>query len=135
MLTKILGGISVASVVALFIVFEVNAGLREDLGAAQLSIEQAKATNASNVAAIETVRQGLLACIDDRRVDETQNAVTVAQLQGDLETLRNRRQEVRVVREKIFRDPSCAELGAIDIAATCPALADSLLSSARSLSR
>lgn len=135
MLSKILGGVSVALLVALFFVFRANGNLREDLGAAALSIEQAAMANASNLAAIESLQAGLNVCVEGRRVDEQQNQVVVGQLQRDLEELEAQGERVRIVREQIFRDPSCAELGSIDIQSACPALADSLLSSARSLSR
>lgn len=135
MISKVLGGVTLAMAVGMFFMFNANASLNERLGAAELSIAQAESTNAINLTAIDTLQAGLNVCVDQRAVDETANAVVVAQLESDLELSQERADRVRIVREEIFRDPSCAELGSLDIGAACPALLTSLLNSSDSLNR
>lgn len=131
--TKIMGGVSVFLGLSVVFLFRANASLNEEVGAARVSIAQAEAANQSNVLAIDALRAGLGACVSDRAVDEEQNRIVVEQLERDMDALRERSEEVRVVREEIFREPSCRELGDIDIGSACPALRDRMFERADGL--
>lgn len=123
---KVMAGVGVALVIALAFMWRANANLNEELGEARQSIRQAEQTNRENQAAIEELRTNLNTCVEQRRVDQQANEETIAQLESDLEALSLQEEEVRVVREEIFREPSCNELGELDIADSCPALSREL---------
>lgn len=131
--TKIMGGVSVFLAVASVFLYRQNAEAREELGAARVSIEQAARANASNLSAIGALELGLDVCVNTRRVDEEQNRIVVEQLERDMDALRARGENVRVIREEIFREPSCRELGDLDIGTACPALRDRMFDVADSL--
>lgn len=126
MINKIMLGVGGAMAIAMIFMWRANANLNEELGQAEQAIAQAAQTNRENQATIEQLRANLGMCVEQRRVDEQANQETVAQLQRDLDALSLQEERVRVVREEIFREPSCNELGEMDIAGTCPALADEL---------
>lgn len=132
-MSKVLGGAALLMAIALAFTWRQNMKLSEALGAAELSIQQAEVTNEENLSTIMSLQVNLSTCVDQRRVDEQQNQTTIIELRRDIEELEGREQEVRIVREEIFRDPSCAELGAIDIGAACPALGVSLFDRANDL--
>lgn len=123
MLSKILGGVTLAMGIAVFFLFKANASLSEEVGAARLSIEQAALTNVTNVTTITNLTQQINQCVDERAIDEQANQETLTALRVELAEMTAREPLVEIVREEIFREPSCAELGALDINAVCPALA------------
>ncbi len=133
MISKVLGGLTVAMGIAVFILFRANASLNEEVGAARVSIAQAELTNETNLATLDDIINRNNLCVAGRAADLENNATTVAQLESDFAALAAQEERVRIVREEIFREPSCAELGAISISAVCPALASSLLDRADSI--
>lgn len=126
MINKVMLGVGGAMALALFFMWRANADLSEELGQAEQAIAQAAQTNRENQATIEQLRSNLSTCVEQRRVDEQANQETIAQLQRDLDALSLQEERIRVVREEIFREPSCNELGEMDIAGACPALANEL---------
>lgn len=126
MLAKILGGVTLAMGIAVFFLFRANASLSEEVGAARLSIEQAAVTNTTNVTTITNLTQQINQCVDERAIDEQANQETLTALRVELAEMEAQEPLVEIIREEIFREPSCAELGALDIGAVCPALAVSL---------
>lgn len=126
MISKVLGGLIVAMGIAVFFLFRANASLNEEVGAARVSIAQAELTNETNIGTIDDLINRNNLCVSGREADLENNATTVAQLESDFAALAAQEERVRIVREEIFREPSCAELGAISITAVCPALASSL---------
>jgi len=126
MISRVLGGLAIAMGIAVFFLFRANASLNEEVGAARVSIQQAELTNESNVATIDDLINRNNSCVSQRAADLDNNEATVAQLESDFAALAVRQERVRIIREEIFREPSCAELGAISITAVCPALASSL---------
>jgi hypothetical protein len=128
---QLAGGIvGVVMAAALFMMWRANGKLHEEVGSLELSLAQAVATNRSNVVVIDDLVIRNNQCVEDRRVDEERSRSTVMALNQDLERLRAR---PTIVREEVYRDPSCAQLGAIDIAAACPVLASSVRERARGL--
>ena len=133
MISKVLGGVTVAMGIAMFFLFRANASLNEEVGAARVSIAQAELTNETNLGTIDDLINRNNVCVAQRAADIENNEATVAQLESDFAALAAQEERVRIVREEIFREPSCAELGAISITAVCPALASSLLDRADSI--
>jgi len=132
-ISKVLGGLTIAMAIAVIFLFRANASLNEEVGAARVSIAQAEITNTSNVVTIDGLIISNNLCVAQRAADLENNEATVAQLELDFAALEAREERVRIVREEIFREPSCAELGAISISAVCPALASSLFDRAGSI--
>lgn len=110
-----------------------NGSLREDLGQAKAAVAQAAQTNTNNLTTITDLGDRLDACVTEREVDEAANVATVSALNADILRLEEQGFETRIVTEEIFREPSCEELGNLDITAACPALAARLRLSADSL--
>ncbi len=110
-----------------------NSALHDKLGQAKAAVAQAAQTNTNNLTTITDLNDRLDACVTEREVDETANAATVSALNADILRLEDQGFEVRIVTEEIFREPSCEELGNLDITAACPALAARLRLSANSL--
>lgn len=125
-------GAGVVAGAAIWLLRNENNSLRDAIAVQKATIASYEAAQSNNLLRIRELTILNNTCVDERRVDEQQNASTVARLQADLEALRTR--PPKIVREEIYRDPSCAELGRLDIAAACPALADGLRERARSLS-
>jgi hypothetical protein len=120
---KIAGMIGVALMVGTIAgLWRVNGKLHEEIGKYRSEIVQATSVNRENVAEIDAITKQNNQCVESIRVDKERNVKTVSDLYVELEQLRARKPAI--VREEIYRDPSCAQLGSIDIAAVCPALAD-----------
>jgi hypothetical protein len=115
-----------ALVIAVALLSWQNRRLAGELGATKLSIENATRAAEANLEAFNRVDELNKICIADRQADEEANRITVVELNAELAAARSRSERVRLVREEIFRDPTCEEIGAIDIAAQCPAWAGSL---------
>lgn len=107
--------------------------VHEDLGVLEVSLANAVEANRANVSTIDELIGRVEMCVMEREVDEAANATTVAALRQELEALRAREPEIIRVREEIYRDPSCEELGRTDVAAVCPGIADSVRDYARAL--
>ena len=99
---------------------------QEALGESRQALDQAVLANNVNQDTIEQVTSTLETCIAGRAIDEQQNAIVVAELQAAAAELTTRANQVRVVREEVFRDPTCTELGSLDIDLLCPAWSDEL---------
>lgn len=112
-----------------------NSNLHEDLGQAKAAVTQAAQTNSNNLVTITDLGGRLDKCVTDRQVDEAANVAVVSALKADILGLEQAGIEIRIEREEIFREPSCEELGELDINAVCPALATGLRDSANSLNR
>ncbi len=133
MLSKALGvSLGIAVVVILFL-FNQNGNLQEDMGKAKAAVTQAAQTNKNNLASIDDLDIRLGKCVRDREVDVAAGVAVVSALKADILTLEERGIEIRIEREEIFREPSCRELGEMDINAVCPDLATGLRDSADSL--
>lgn len=107
---------------------------QEALGESRQALDQAVLANDVNQDTIAQVTSTLETCIAGREVDEQQNAIVVAELQAAAAELTTRANQVRVVREEVFRDPTCNELGSLDIDLLCPAWSDELRERAAPLS-
>lgn len=112
-----------------------NGKLNAEVGAAKAAVTQAKQTNSNNLTTITDLGDRLDQCVVDRQVDEAAGVAVVSQLKADILGLEQAGIEIRIEREEIFREPSCEELGDLDINAVCPALASGLRISANSLNR
>lgn len=126
MLSKVLMGVSAAMAIAIFFMWKANAALNHDLGAARISIEQAALTNTTNLVTITNLTTEINQCVDQQAIDEAANQETLVALRVQIADLEAREPLVRIIREEIFRDPSCEVLGNLDLGAACPALVDSL---------
>lgn len=131
---KLIGiGIHVVAFAAIYALWHQNGVLRERVGMFKTELEQAQAVADANLDAFNKVDALQKQCVAGRQADVQANKVTVDQLQSDLMTVSTRAQQVRVVRQEIFRDPTCKELAAIDVAAQCPAWANELRFSAQAI--
>lgn len=135
MLTKTLGGALGGAIVIIFLLWNQNGNLREKLRHAEAAISHAGAVNDNNLTTIHDLTDQLNACVTQREVDRTANEAVVSGLKSDIETLERQSVDTRIEREEQFREPSCKELGDIDINAVCPDLASGLRESANSLDR
>jgi len=124
----------IMAVIALLLWRE-NSSLHDKLGQAKAAVTQAKQTNDNNLVAITDLGDRLDKCVADRLVDEAANVAVVSELKADILELEEEGIGIRIEREEIFREPSCEELGNLDINAICPALATGLRDSADSLNR
>jgi len=135
MLSKVLAGGMAIAVVIIIILWNQNGNLHEEMGKAQAAVTQAAQTNSNNLVTITDLGDRLDKCVTDRQVDEVANIAVVSALKADILDLEEEGFGIRIEREEIFREPSCEELGELDIAAICPALATGLRDSADSLNR
>lgn len=120
MLSQGLGiGLGISILITVFL-FNQNGNLKEDLGANKTALDQAVLTNATNIKNFDDVNDRLMACVDQSAVDEAANEVTIANLEARYARLEIRKARVEIRREEIFRDPKCAELRDLDMAAICP---------------
>jgi len=126
MLSKVLGGGLAACVVIIGLLWHQNGNLHEDIGTAQAAVNQAVQTNSNNLTTITDLGDRLTQCVTDRQVDEAANIAVVSELKADILDLSQTGMETRIEREEIFREPSCEELGNLDIHAVCPGLASSM---------
>jgi len=126
MFSKALGiGLGISILIILFL-FNRNGNLQEELGANKQALDQAVLTNETNVENFDEVNSRLMACVDQAAVDLAANEVTVANLEARYARLEIRKARVEIRREEIFRDPECAELRDLDMAAICPDWASEL---------
>ncbi len=133
MLSQGLGiGLGISILITVFL-FNQNGNLKEDLGANKTALDQAVLTNANNVKNFDDVNDRLIACVDQSAVDEAANEVTIANLEARYARLEIRKNRVEIRREEIFRDPKCAELRDLDMAAICPDWASELRERAATL--
>ena len=133
MLSKVLAGGMAIAVVIIIILWNQNGNLHEEMGQAKAAVNQAKQTNTNNLTTITDLGDRLDTCVRDREVDVAAGVAVVSALKADILTLEERGVEVRIQREEIFREPSCEELGNLDINAICPALATGMRAGADSL--
>ena len=98
MISKVLGGLTVAMGIAVFVLFRANASLNEEIGAARVSIAQAELTNTTNVITIDDLVLRNNVCVSQRAADLENNEVTVAQLEADFAALEARQTPVRPLR-------------------------------------
>lgn len=127
-------GIGIMAVITLLLWRE-NSSLHDKLGQARAAVTQAAQTNSNNLVTITDLGDRLDSCVTERQVDEAANIAVVSSLNADILRLEEQGFEIRIETEEIFRDPSCEELGNIDVTAVCPALAASMRDSADSLNR
>jgi hypothetical protein len=134
MISKILGGgLVVVGVIAAILGWRLLAA-HEELGTHQQALDQATLANQENQTTIVNITTQLNACVAERAVDEQQNQIALANLQTRTVELEARAREAVVVREEIFRDATCEQLGNLDIGALCPAWAAELRQRSSSLS-
>ena len=133
MLSQGLGiGLGISILITVFL-FNQNGNLKEDLGASTLALDQAVLTNATNIENFDDVNDRLTVCVDQSAVDKAANEVTVANLEARYARLEIRKNKIEIRREEIFRDPKCAELRDLDMAAICPDWASELRERAATL--
>lgn len=133
MLSKVLGGATVILVIIIGLLWHQNGKLHTELGANKQALDQAAQTNKDNVADFDRVNLELTDCVDQVAVDKVANEVTVANLEARYARLEIRKDRIQIKREEIFRDPKCAELRALDMAAICPNWAGELRERATTL--
>jgi hypothetical protein len=120
-------------VVICLLLWRQNSKLNEEVGKAKAAVEQAAQTNSNNLTTIDDLEERLTACVTERQVDEAASEALVSSLNAEILDLQEEGFGVRIETEEIFREPSCEELGNLDIAAVCPALATSMRDSANSI--
>jgi hypothetical protein len=125
-------GIGIMAVITLLLWRE-NSSLHDKLGQARAAVTQAKQTNTNNLTTITDLGDRLDTCVRDREVDVAAGEAVQSALKADILDLEERGVEIRIEREEIFREPSCEELGNLDINAICPALARGMRVSADSI--
>jgi len=134
MISKILGGGLVAvGLIAALLGWRLLAA-HEELGTHQQALDQATLANQENQITIVAITAELNTCVDERTIDEQQNEIALANLQTRAVELEARAREAVVIREEIFRDATCEQLGNLDIGSLCPAWATELRERASSLS-
>ena len=133
MLSKVLAGGMAIAVIIIIVLWNQNGNLHEEMGEAKAAVTQAKQTNTNNLTTITDLGDRLDTCVRDREVDVAAGVALVSVLKADILTLEERGVEIRIEREEIFREPSCEELGNLDINAICPALATGMRAGADSL--
>ncbi len=133
MLSKVLAGGMAIAVIIIIVLWTQNGNLHEEMGKAKAAVTQAKQTNTNNLTTITDLGDRLETCVRDREVDVAAGVALVSALKVDILTLEERGVEIRIEREEIFREPSCEELGNLDINAICPALATGMRAGADSL--
>jgi len=126
MLSKVLGAAAGLLAIICFLLWRQNGNLQSDLGASEQAIKQFELTNKINIENFDRVNADLAVCVDQSAVDRLANEVTVANLEARYARLEIRSREVEIRREEIFRDPKCAELRDLDMAAICPDWANEL---------
>lgn len=109
--------------------------LSTELGAARLSIEQCILTNTTNKATIAEFERANKACIAGREVDEILIQKLAAEWNIEKELLQEQARNAQAQSIEVWRDPSCAELGKLDVAAICPDYADQLRQRAEDYNR
>ena len=120
MLSKVLGGATVILVIIIGLLWHQNGKLHTELGANKQALDQAAQTNRDNVADFDLVNLELTDCVEQIAIDKMANEVTVANLEARYARLEIRKDRIQIKREEIFRDPKCAELRNLDMAAICP---------------
>jgi hypothetical protein len=135
MLSKVLGGAIAVCLLVIWFLWNQNGNLQENIGKAKAAVAQAAQTNDNNLVTITDLGDRLDTCVTDRQVDEAANVAVVSSLNADILRLEEEGFGIRIETEEIFREPSCEELGSLDVAAICPALATSMRDSADSLNR
>lgn len=133
MLSKVLGGAIAVCLLVIWFLWNQNGNLQEDIGKAKAAVEQAAKTNSNNLTTIDDLEERLNTCVTERQVDEAQSEALVSSLNAEILDLQEEGFGVRIETEEIFRDPSCEELGNLDINAICPDLARSMRDSANSI--
>ncbi len=133
MLSKVLGGAIAVCLLAMWFLWNQNGNLQEGMGKAKAAVTQAAQTNTNNLTTIADLGDRLDTCVRDREVDVAAGEAVRSALKADILDLEERGVEIRIEREEIFREPSCEELGNLDINAICPALARGMRVSADSL--
>ena len=135
MFNKALIGAVLVMGIVVVMMWRSNLAMARELGQARQSIDQAEITNGENLMTISDLRTNLVQCMNEKAIDEMANKETVRELEESIKDLEEAEPQTRIIREEIFREPSCEELGAIDIAGVCPALASSLRERADRLSQ
>lgn len=103
-----------------------NQRLNQKTGALEAALETATAVNQTSQQALTDAVQANQTCMAKFKQTEDQNARALENLAKDYIELEARKQRVQIRREEIFREPSCKELGEINIAVVCPTLATRL---------
>ncbi len=120
-------------VVICLLLWRQNSNLNEEVGKAKAAVEQAAATNSNNLTTIDDLEERLNTCVTERQVDEAESEALVSSLNAEILDLQEEGFGIRIETEEIFREPSCEELGNLDINAICPDLARSMRDSANSI--
>lgn len=108
-------------------------GYKEKLELIEQSLEISKASldEALNEKAVctvnyEAVKEAHKQCMDTIRVSEADQKSTVQLLNQELADARRSRDEAKKQRDAIWKSQDCENLGRLDIAAACPAIAASM---------
>lgn len=110
-----------------------NGRLRNETAAVRADMALREEANQSNIETIDRLILSNNNCVMMSAVDKLAGEQTVVALNTELEALRAK--SPKIVREKIYAEPSCRALGETDIAAACPALAVALRERAAALSQ
>lgn len=103
-----------------------NGRLHQTIGGQQAALEAARAANHDALSTIQALRSANEDWVRRARQKDLAAQAQIEALEARYEDLALDEQEVRIERQVIYRDPSCAELAAIDVATVCPDLARSL---------
>lgn len=110
-----------------------NQNLNKQLGKLRSDLNVAISFNKTNDETINKLKAANADCTDKFTTANSENEIRLGLLQEEYDRLKEKKQRVRIERQEIYRDPSCEELGNLDITTVCPALSDSLRESARGI--
>jgi len=109
--------------------------LQADNARLETAVAQCVKTNRANKTVVEFLKRQNKQCLADRQADETKLANAVAAWNAEKKLLQEQANDKAETIIEVYRDPDCAELAKINIAAVCPDLADGLRRRAESLNR
>lgn len=119
-----------AAIVALGVLAGVGwyrAGSWEDRALlAEANLEVAATVNSQQSVTITSTVERLNACVEERETDEAANSATLQALAGQVGSIQERIRQLKADRDAAWSTPGCVELGDMDLAAVCPAVANRL---------
>lgn len=121
---QVLLGVSVFLLVTNWFLFSANQKLVASSEAAKIKIERMEEAADRADQQIDLLAGDLKQCVVERAVDEATNAEIVENLSLRVAGYEARIEFMEQSREEIYREPSCAELARLDLAAACPAIVD-----------
>ena len=101
-----------------------NQSLNQTIGELETQLSVQRTVNAQNQTELTEALDANRECIANFEAAQQRSEQTIENLRTRFAQLEVFAGQIRVEREVIFREPSCRELGQIDIDAVCPALSE-----------